>query len=329
MKRQGNKGMGADQIGKLLSFLAKNGLGDIGAFAKSMKIKEEVAQEMLKEANLEYGISPTISINPVNLGYVSFLVSGKFYGGSPGISELRQELKKDPHIQLALLQDDDSTMLLYYLIEKERHDDYYGWNFTKAFYEIQRNLFSHYYISWFISRITPVQGNIPVSNAFFDLLLNITWRRTKAEPRPLPGQFTYKKFLVLKELFYDSMQDPSEIDKKNGFTYNFALNTIKSLKESRIITNYSINIENALKLGACILHTPMPSSDFLSSINKQKGFAPKLLFVGDTFAPMGTFALLRAEKDEVKRFMEKADIKYASISGIKELVLGHLPSDTI
>ncbi|MEM3476878.1 MAG: hypothetical protein QW045_02065, partial [Candidatus Micrarchaeaceae archaeon] len=202
----------AVEFDELISFLAKNGIEGINGFAKSKQISEEEAQNILKEAESEYGITPAIKIDTKKLGYVSFLMEGKFYGGAPGLSELKQELEKDPHIQLALLQDDNSTILLYYLIEKENHEDYYGWNFTKAFYELQRNLFFHYYISWLFSRVALVEGSIPISSSFFTLLRSITWRRSKATPRPLPGQFTYKKLILLKELFDNPLQAPSDID---------------------------------------------------------------------------------------------------------------------
>ncbi len=291
------------------------------------KILGKNAAESLKEIEEKYGIRYSVNINPVMLGYINFLVEGRFYGGALSASEMRNELKNDPHIQLAELLDDGYTFILHYCTEREKPEEYFGWNISKAFYEMQRRLFTSYYVKWSVSRFSVTSESVPLNDSFFEMLKEITWRRTKSEPRPEKDQFTYKKYLVLKELFSNSAQGFDEIDKKHGFPGSFSYYTERLLTGMGIIRNYTIRMERHEK-EACMLQLPgISMNSFMEKAREARIKDLPIVLGGNTFAPLGITLFLNADAEQAAEIAKKiGKEKEARIAAIKKTVLGSMPA---
>ncbi len=291
------------------------------------KILGNDAEKRIKELEERYGIKYSANINPVMLGYVNYLVEGSFYNNALSASEIKNEIKNEPHIQLAELLDDGNTFILHYCVEREKPEEFFGWNVSKVFYEMQRRLFTNYYIKWNVSRFSVTSKNIPVSDSFFELLKGITWRRTKNEPRPRSDQFTYKKYLVLKELFTDSSQSFESIDEKHGFPNGFTYYTERFLTDSGIIRNYTIRMEKH-ENEACMLQIPGISMNaFMEKAREARVKDMPIVLAGNTYAPLGITLFLNADAEQAAEIAKKiGKEKDARIAQIEKTILGSMPA---
>jgi DNA-binding Lrp family transcriptional regulator len=254
---------------KILMNLSMNCRMPVSELAKRVGISTTSAVYKKRSLEQKYGIQYLTSINIHWLGFSYYIAFVKFEGKKPTAEELRETIKQEQRIQLALLTTGKFDLMLYTVAE---NDD----TLNDVVYRLHSSeVLKKYTSSWMVTTYVDKYGYVPLRDEFFELIKTRIWQRTKENPRPSVGQLLKSEYAVLRELNSDGEASFSKIDKKYGLNKGNARYTYEKLKERRKytyenLTDKKVLLRNTLTLGklnvkynALIIMEVLNSNEFL------------------------------------------------------------------
>ncbi len=323
----------------LLTYLSMNSRARVSDMARAMNAKQNAVAKHMHILEKRFGIHYTVELDIPRMGFTSYLMLGKFEKGMPSRNELIRRFKDIPNVQLAfLVVGGEYDIGVYYMTENNTVEEN-GRLSVHRYYEEFMQIVEGLGASWSLSPIFVMQGPIPVREKFFDMLKKrIAYPKNEREKLP-PTQITYKKFVVLKELFENARQRMDDINKKCGFKGSVAYNAATKLLEDRTILWYTLRMSKPpIKYIAMIEMELEGIDDALNSrekwlkqvIEKTEYPTNKYIFAGEIHAPFyGTvlFAPIYSnmQLEKIKEEYKKIKGTEIRVSIITDVLVGAFP----
>lgn len=193
---------------KILMCLSMNARIPISKVAKIVGISEQAAHYKIKRLEEKFGINYILEINIKKLGYMPWLIFGKFEEKGPSSEELKLLFEKEPSIQFVALMKGEYDLLIYILGKDpvQMMDDF--WLF-KA-----RTTLGKYRIRWYTTVLAQVYSHIPLRDEFLAFLLQEKTNNLK-EVTSKHKELSYNTLAIIKDLNKDSIRDFTELDRSH------------------------------------------------------------------------------------------------------------------
>ena len=233
---------------RILTNLSMNSRMPVSEIAKRVGIPTTSAVYRKRNLEKRFGIRYLASINVRWLGFSYYVAFVKFENEKPSAEELKETIKGEQRIQLALITNGKYDLMLYIAAE----DDHTLNGVVSKLHS--SDLLRKYTSSWMVTTYDDAYGYVPLRDEFFELLKSKIWQRTKETPRPSRGQLLKSEYAVLRELNSDGEASFSRIDKKYGLNKGNARYTYEKLKERRKYTyeelaDKKVLLRNTLTMG--------------------------------------------------------------------------------
>lgn len=295
---------------KLLTVLSMNARADLSYFGKQMGLTASATYSRIKHLERKYGIRYMPEIDIRKLGYLTYVIFVKFAERPPSSGLVREALRKEPIVQLALLTQGRYDLVMYITVENSEEA-------ITQIYEMEKSAFSSYKSEWYVVPFYTTYGFVPLRHEFFDMLAKSVWKRTREQPRKLQNQLTQHEYITLRELNSDGAAKFADIDKKHGFVGEGAAYTYRKLTDSRLLKRMTISMQNLpLKYTAIILADKIDRDKYAESrekllkmvIEKTRTPVNKYTLIGDKWMPTGImFAIPVFEEGDLEK--AEADLK--------------------
>ena len=277
---------------KILTLLSVNARSTIKAIAKTVGLSASATRHRVDKLEKRYGIKYTLEFGYSFFGFFRFVVLVRFLGSKPEPEVLRSVLDKEPTIQYAALMKGSYDLFIYMLAENTRM-------LEVKLYQLESDpAFAPFPSYRYVSYITYSYGYIPMRDAFFEVLKDRVWHRSKESPRRAPDKILESDYLVLKELNENGNIDFADIDKKYNLGRGAAQYTYHRLLERKIIYRITITMQNLpMKYAMMVKANQLDMKEFndnrelyLSDITKNTETpVNKYALVGDVTFPRGLF----------------------------------------
>lgn len=317
MQKQAGKQEISEKERIILRYLSMNARASLGDIGKAAGLSTSAIGYNIRKLEKAYGIRYFAEIDVEKLGYVDYIALVKFRDRYPTTEEIRTATETEPRIQLAMLTKGDYDLVLYFLAKSGRET-------RSDVYDLRERLLSKYNSDWCITPFYMSYGNIPIKDAFFDILRKDVWVKTKEQRIKPEGRLTGREFDVLRDLNANGITEFSSIDAKHGLDKGATQYTFYRLKERGIISRITISMQNLqIKYNAIILaentNPKLWESDRkkLLSYIIEEGCAPinKYAALGDTIAPnSGVLIIVPVLNDDD---LEKETIELSRIHGLE------------
>ena len=284
----------------LLTYLSMNCRYPISKIAKTLGLSTNVLVRRKQNLERRFGIRYLASINYLKLGYSTYLIFVNFKDRKPVMEDLKEALKDEPHIQLALSAQGSYDLVLYLLVENSAV-------LNSVVFQLRNNeRLKDYESIWTAVVFDQAYGYVPLRDRFFDLLEKNVWHRSKTGPRPASDSLMQREFLVLRELNTDGGKPFSDIEKKYNLGHGTCRYVFDKLKEKELLWRSTLTMEGYnVKYQAMILATVINEGSFLRDRQRFLHFiikdynAPSNRFAleGDTLSPEGKLFIMPVLKE--------------------------------
>lgn len=244
-----------DDDKKILMALSMNARIETPYMKRIMGIKNSNIKYRIKRLEKRFGIKYLSVVEPNKIGYEESIAFVKFKDKMPSTEEIKNDLKRIPYIQFAMLTTGAYDLLIYFLVDAKQEPK----NSTISF--IRDNLFTTYNSEWNISSFHRNYGYIPIRKIFFDRILNgKVWYKNKENPSLRSGQISQREYAVLRELSSDGKKEFTKIDKEYGFDIGRSQYTYHQLKDRKTIYRTTISMQDITVRYVAILHIDIINS---------------------------------------------------------------------
>jgi DNA-binding Lrp family transcriptional regulator len=304
---------------KILTNLSMNCRMPVSAIARRVGISTTSAVYRKRNLEKRYGIRYLNSINIHWLGFSYYVAFVKFEGEKPNAEELKETIRQEQRIQLALLTTGRYDLMLCILAETDN-------KLNEVVTTLHRSeTLKRHTSSWMLTTYVDHYGYVPLRDEFFELLKGRVWQRTKETPRPLRDQLLKSEYAVLRELNNDGEASFSEIDKKYGLNKGNARYTYEKLKEKRnytyeeladkkVLLRNTLTMDKlAIRYNTIIIMEILNSKEFLEQreslfryiTENTEGVANRFSAIGDIVTPYGMMLIAPIFKEnELEDIME-------------------------
>jgi DNA-binding Lrp family transcriptional regulator len=283
----------AERDAQIIQILSMNGRATLDFIGSQVGLSKHPAYRRVKALEERYGIRYLPEIDTTKFGFFSYVAFVKFKESMPDANELRDDLLKDPRIQLAVLTSGEYDMMIYFLSDSHRDVAYFIFELSSY------GTLSFYPAEWYVSQYYQSKF-IPLRDEFFDVLKKKVWRRTRENKRPAAGQMLEREYNVLRELNRDASIDFIEMDSKYGYGKGASRYTFYKLKEREILTRITITLTKLpIKYHAIMFASFFQGAKFAKSrpnllleLMKHEGLTDKYVLTGDIGIPSGTMVVM-------------------------------------
>ena len=317
----------------VLTSLSMDARASLSYLARDFGVSESSVDNMARRLEKAYGIKKTIEIRPYTFSFSRYIVTVKFQSGMPPRKAMQKLFDDEPRIQVALLLTGGFDVALYMVAESTIA-------LEEAIYRmISSPVFDGFPGSWSIGYLIGPRGwFIPTRSRFFDMLEEKIWRRSKENPRRLPGQLTRSEYAVLKEMCLDAGTSFASIDSKYSLNPGSARYTYDKLIGNGTIERTTIVMTKPQNLYSAFIYVKQNDmlkfsrhiADSFAAIIEDRGYpVNKFAYVGNTSAPYGTVFIapiyeqggLASLQEELTDRIRGAEL---SVSVITEVLLGDI-----
>ena len=316
---------------KLLMILSMNGRASLSFMGGQVGLTVQATYGRIKRLEEKYGIRYILDLRREKLGYNRFLGFIKFSDSIPSAAELRAVINKQPKINFAAITNGAYDVIFYLTEETSDKAVDIIWKM-----ESQSPL-KKYNAEWTITPISSNYGYMPIGDAFFEVLKEKIWHRTRENKISSSSLLTEREFNVIKELNSNGSLNFTDVDKKHNFTKGTASYTYEKLEDRGIIKRTTITMEKLpIKYVAIIMLKYANSEEyektrkeFLREIIQYTNPTNKYTIVGDIGSPHSIVLFYPILKEgELNQTMEeiKSRIKGVVVTSliISTVLLGSL-----
>ena len=331
----------------ILMQMSMDARASVPDIAKRLNAEKSLISYRIKKLSKLYGIWPTLDIRPTKFGFSRFLILVKFLNDRPGAERIKKILEPESRIYLVLLAKGEYDMIIYAFAEDIPA-------LETMLYRIRSDsVFADYKAVWTVSYLYEAFGwFVPNRDAFFELIKDRVWRRTRESPKKLPNQLLRSEYVVMREMVKDCRTDFSAIDKAYGLRKGSAQYTYHKLFEAKLVDSATICIQNPHAKYSVFIYL---EQDDIVAFNKTRGAYFQILtdeprrptnrfaYDADVSSPYGIAVIapiyddpqLEELLDEIKSRINGIAVKYTVITnqlvgkiGFRKYDLTQTPSYT-
>lgn len=293
---------------RLLMLLSVNARSTVQSMARDIGLSSSATRHRIEKLQKRYNIKYTLEFGYSFFGFFRFVVLIKFKDAKPSSEAIKKVLEKEPSIQYAALLKGPYDLFIYMLAENTRMLEI-------NLYRLESDpVFAPFPSYRYVSYITYSYGYIPMRDAFFEVLKDKVWHRSKESPRRAPEKILNSDYLVLKELNENGNIDFADIDRKYSLGRGAAQYTYHRLLERKIIYRITITMQNLPTKYAMIVKANQLD---MKEFNDNRGLylsdivddtetpVNKYLLVGDVAFPRGLFFIMPIFNDGDAEATEK------------------------
>ena len=215
----------------ILTALSMNPRMPYSSMSKLADLPESSLPYRIRRLEGEFDIRYTLHLNLQNLDFYKFFIFVKFETEHAEIDyeDLKQVLEGNPRVQMAMLTKGPYDIVIYCIAEKI--------SIAQAIINEIRKVksLSETPASWYTAIVAESYGFIPIRDAFFDVLKEKVWHRTKERRRPSGSELMLREYAVLRELNKNSTISFSEIERIYGLSVGSAKNAFEKLIKGQTI----------------------------------------------------------------------------------------------
>ncbi len=265
----------------IAKMLARNCRAGINELAKAMHMHSSSVENYISFLNKRYGLKYTIELNLEEAGFLPVVIFGKFLGEKPSIDEMERAFLNlnDSGIQFAASLHGKYDFIIFYIAP---YADAYAWE--DSLHALKKALFANYSIDWVFSPAFKDYGLLPLRDSWFSVLERTAWKKSRAHMRPYPGQLTYSKYLVLKELFANARESFSEMDSRLGKQHGESYAIARELAYRRLISRFTLHFAINPKSIAVFLS--------YSNASQLSGLGLPYAYIGKVYSPVCEIAFI-------------------------------------
>jgi DNA-binding Lrp family transcriptional regulator len=313
---------------RLLTALSMNARASFSSIGRLVGLTTSAAYARVKSLEKMYGIKYTAEVDLGRFGYQTYLILIKFQKEVPSLENLKEELGRDPRIQIGFLTKGEYDLILFVLIDTAD-----GGNLNLN--QERAKLFPDRDAKWQCTPMFVSYNFIPMRVEFFEVLKDRVWKRSKETPRQPASSISYGEYCVMLELVRNGVVDFSVIDAKYGFDKGMAQYTYHRLKEKQIIRRMTMSMTGLPVRYLAFLYLENMNDNnwnehkanlLAQIIGDTDAPANRYSLVGDAEAPSGTVFVLPIFNDAD---LEKAEEGLKSAIGSARLVTSIVASSLI
>lgn len=222
----------------ILKELSTNPRDGVAAISKRVGLPYQTTLYWIRKLEKKYGIRYTIEHWFLrNFGFDRYVSIAKFKSARPDIDALRKVLEGNPYVQLAVLARGSYDLFLFLAAPNIRLAE-------DTIYQIRsKPVFAKCPAEWYASYYQQGMGYIPLRDAFFDVLKERVWKRTRETPRKQKDQLLMREYATLRELNANGLVEFSKIDDKYMLKSGSAQYTYHKLIAEDMIKRATITMD--------------------------------------------------------------------------------------
>ena len=285
----------------ILRELSTNPRDGVAAISKRIGLPYQTTLYWIRKLEKKYDIRYTIEYWFLrNFGFDRYISIAKFKGPRPNVEELRKALEGIPYVQLAVLTRGAYDLFLFLVAPNIRLAE-------DTIYQIRsKAVFAKCPAEWYASYYQQGMGYIPLRDAFFDVLKERVWKRTRETPRKQKDQLLMREYATLRELNTNGVVEFSKIDGKYMLKSGSAQYTYHKLIAEDMIKRATITMEKPpVKDIAVIIAAQLDVNKFNAHreeylreiISDEDMPLNKYVFAGDIGSPYGVLLMAPLYRD--------------------------------
>ena len=225
---------------KILTILSMNARATLPFIAKRVGLSVSAVDNRIRHLEKQYGIKYIAEIDVERLGYLKFIILVKFIEKIPVLGELKQIVREEPRIQLAVSLSGEYDLLIYLLAEADRDVTYLSRDILSS------TFLKDYPLKWNIAPFLETYNFVPLRDDFLDTLRTTPIKRKiliEEELTDKKKNILKREFAILKELNSNGKIDFIDIDRKYKFDVGRAQYSYHKLINDGLLTRITINAE--------------------------------------------------------------------------------------
>ena len=220
----------------ILTFLSMNARAPVKNIAKSVGSTTNATDYRIKKLEKRFGIRYLSEIDMLKIRFNSYVSFVKFKNKVPSIDEVRKALEEIPEVQLVLATSGDYHLVVFlYSMDN-------GLLSSLMYHITTVTDLKNYEAEWYTTINWQTYGVLPIRDKFFDLLMRVTWKRTKESPKPAPGELTQRECIVLRGVNLDGAVTFAAMDENNKWDKGTSRYTYLRLVDKGIIKRITIDM---------------------------------------------------------------------------------------
>ena len=190
-KKEVRNGSHLDKIDlRLLTLLSVNARSTVQSMARDIGLSSSATRHRIEKLQNRYNIKYTLEFGYSFFGFFRFVVLIKFKDAKPNSEAIKKVLEKEPSIQYAALLKGPYDLFIYMLAENTRM-------LEMKLYQLESDpVFAPFPSYRYVSYITYSYGYIPMRDAFFEVLKDRVWHRSKESPRRTPDKILESELIL-------------------------------------------------------------------------------------------------------------------------------------
>ena len=306
---------------KILRYLSMNGRAPVQKIAKFAGLKNSVTEYAIKKLEKRYDIKYLPEIDMTKIRFTGFISFVRFKGKAPSISEIKMALEGIPEVQQVLATTGDYHLAIYLFSMNNNLLD------RLIYFIMSATDMKKYDTEWYTTPSSITYGFIPLRDKFFDLLGQITWKKTKESTKPAPGELTDKEVALMRDMNKNGTTTFAEVDQNNRLNIGTSRFIYQRLVDKGIIKRITINITRHEKYNVILIvkitngemYDNSRINFFSEIINATHGVTNRYSISTVTFYPTSILLFTQISEES-----ELEDIKREIISKTKGIEISEL-----